>query len=760
MRLLQNLPQLIFVLLFEVFFLNQYLNVIILVSIILYVALVNVFGSIGRYKAFLIILGISQIAVCMILFLKFRVDPDLYPNDQRDYNRLGIHLFKYGVYSDDVVDNTNNVISKRLAPALLENLENSLVPTTYKPVGYPLFIALIYFIIGTTSYRAVLLVQYALYMITTLLLWKFIKNITDEKTAGVVVTVYQFNLPLLFMANSFLTETLAQFLLMVSIYCIKGFWCERPRLRHNIVLGIAWGFLILVRPIFFIYLPLIALGYCLHWLLRKRIYFVQLLGMALLVGIPLVWTIRNTHLAGRITLFSTNGGINIFLGNNPYIINGKAGLWPPNSYVDRALEGLESAEKPDEHYRASLESKIDAGFQKVGVKWMVKNPQRFVSLAVSKLQFIFLPIIDLFANTQPLNSPAGYQYALILLTQGAVFWLLFLFTVFGLVDKRTLPFSLISIPYIAILLLYFGQDRFQTPLYIPMAYIATVGLTKIITFIKRRRWLVVMPMWKVLLYFMLLAVVASHFNYFNDILLGPYKMFIYEAKKANALKSVRNNKNAFFVTEPFLGKDINNDIIKKYTEDRYLDAYLYYKGKVLTTPELLELAEKKNVLTADLDIFNRLDMPGVKEGVILQYETAVSNTPIVSLRNKKILEGLQTEEIMATIPIDVPSQRVFLMKNKKIDPKVRYVEFALHIEKNSYIDIIGNKKIRIKPYTKVGGFIDTVIYFPTEFFSNGLTVLGVNNVLPTHPYSISMDIDDRYTWSARNVQVVRIVTYQ
>lgn len=762
-RLFQNIPQLLFVLLFEGCFLNQNINVAILISIVLYIAIVNILCSIDRSKAFLIVLGISQIAVCTLLFLKFRVDPNLYPNDPRDYNRLGKNLFRYGVYTNYVAGDGSNLAVGEASPkepVFSGNFNDSLKRTTYRPVGYPLFIAFVYTVTGTADYKAVLLTQYLLYMATTLLLWKFVRNITNEDIAGVVVTIYQFNLPLLFLANSFWTETLAQFLFMVSIYCIKGFGGEKPKLMHNVTLGIAGGFLILVRPVFLIYFPFVVLGYCLHWLVGKKIQPKQLLGLMLLVGIPLAWAVRNTYLAGRITSFSTNGGINIFLGNNPYVINGRASNWPPKSYVDGVLEGLGNTEQSGKHYKAFLESETDARFQKTGIGWIVETPQRFLSLAASKLEYIFLPIGDLSANMQHFNSPAGYQYALILLVQSVVFWLLLLFTVFGLVDRRTLPFSLISLPYIVLLLLNFGQDRFQVPLYIPMAYTATIGLTKIIAFIKGKRWLVIVPVWKIFLYFTLLVALAWHFNYFNDTLLGPYKTYIYEAKTANALESVEKDNNTLFVTEPSLSKNPDNEIIKKYTEDRYLDAYLYYKDKILTTPELLELIEKKKILTADLDIFNRLDMPGVREGVMLQYENAVNDTPVVSLKNKKILEGLQTVEIMATSPIDIPSQKVFLMKNKEIDPKVKYIGFTLHIEKNSYIDIIGNKKIRIKPYTKVDGRIDTEIYFPAIFFSSGATVSGVNNTLPTFSHNISMDIDNRYTWSAGNVQVVRIITYQ
>lgn len=110
-----------------------------------------------------------------------------------------------------------------------------------------------------------------------------------------------------------LSETLFTFLLATSIFTAFHLIC-RPAVLLAIALGIVIGLSALTREIG-LYLG-IALLFCLFLkrLLSTRYVLISALAIAVVI---LPWTIRNYERLGGFVLVTTNGPINLYMGNNP-----------------------------------------------------------------------------------------------------------------------------------------------------------------------------------------------------------------------------------------------------------------------------------------------------------------------------------------------------------------------------------------------------------------------------------------------------------
>ena len=154
---------------------------------------------------------------------------------------------------------------RRLADAVLNHFTN--YDGTRTP-GYPVFLAL------TSTDQQAWLVQLALGLITTLLLFYLGWKLTDKAWfAGVIGLAHTLNLGQIFFESNLLTESLTIFLLILTMAGVLV-WLLYPKMRNlwlALLLGTISAITLLVRPLF-IYLPAFLLVF--FWLeprLSKRL---------------------------------------------------------------------------------------------------------------------------------------------------------------------------------------------------------------------------------------------------------------------------------------------------------------------------------------------------------------------------------------------------------------------------------------------------------------------------------------------------------
>ena len=225
-------------------------------------------------------------------------------SDEREYNKLAYNLATQGSYSYDGT------------------------PTAYRPVGYPAFVAAIY----TLKYSPLLVkyLQVLLDLLTALFLYLILGGF-DTRIRILAAAVWAFYPPAMLYANFLMSETLFTFLLVVGLYLLTTIESRSP--GFLLFLGIIHGILVLIKPNFLLFL--LAAGF-----LAQRLKFSRRQIGTIAIGILLVtfpWLLRNYVRLDTPSL-STNGGINLLIGNNPNATGAYAINFPPEAIAGAANE--------------------------------------------------------------------------------------------------------------------------------------------------------------------------------------------------------------------------------------------------------------------------------------------------------------------------------------------------------------------------------------------------------------------------------------
>ena len=216
-------------------------------------------------------------------------------------------------------------------------------------------------------------------------------------------------------------------------------------------------------------------------------------GVVLLLGViaglaPV--TIRNLVVAHQWSLVSSHGGINFYIGNG----EGATGYFHPVAGMRPNVEGLARdahrvAEKAEG--RPLSDAEASSYFTNLAWGWIAKHPLSWVRLLAWKTYAVF--------NSAHVSIPFSYtfyaydagtllRYCLV----GA--WLLVPLGVFGLVRAAPRPWTtpyliwLSFVPsYTASVVLFFITERYQMPLYVPLAIGSGAGVDALIRDFRSRR---------------------------------------------------------------------------------------------------------------------------------------------------------------------------------------------------------------------------------------------------------------------------------
>ncbi len=174
---------------------------------------------------------------------------------------------------------------------------------------------------------------------------------------------------LLYTAGTLYPQTLAAVLLL-TVTALHG--APSPMTdRRAIVHGLLCGLLILMVPAF-IFLPALLAA----WIVFEGRWRWHAIRHAIVIGLAtacllLPWQVRNARVFGRFVFVSTNGGINLLLGNSP--------ATTASSGVRVNLETWQAeARELDEVAR-------DRFYRGAAIDWVRENPRQAAALYVRKL---------------------------------------------------------------------------------------------------------------------------------------------------------------------------------------------------------------------------------------------------------------------------------------------------------------------------------------------------------------------------------------
>ncbi|MEW6481838.1 MAG: glycosyltransferase family 39 protein [bacterium] len=353
------------------------------------------------------------VSLLLLVALIFRLIylSSLKANDPSFYNPpLGTDMLTYDNYAKQILDGTFS----------------NKGPYYYGPL-YFYFLALIYKIFGIDPYFP-RLIQMILGVLTSFLTYLIAKKVFN-KPIGYISLIISILYAMFYIHEGvLLMESLITFLNTLSIFLLLRIE-DNPSYKNIAFAGISLGLSALARANILLFIP-----FLLPWMLINSKFKIQnskflrygFLCLIILLTISPA-TIRNYLVSGRFVLISTNGPVNLWIGNNPYA-DGEY-TYPPSHY-QKMVDDI-------------VRKKGDGAYIDEVIRFFKNNPKGFFLLQLKKF-LLFWQAYEIENNT---NYPMQRNYS----------WLLRLpiFLGFGSVGILALVGTILSIKSLRrILLLY------------------------------------------------------------------------------------------------------------------------------------------------------------------------------------------------------------------------------------------------------------------------------------------------------------------
>jgi 4-amino-4-deoxy-L-arabinose transferase and related glycosyltransferases of PMT family len=245
---------------------------------------------------------------------------------------------------------------------------------TYTTVGYSIFLAFFYRLLGSSIWIAKML-NLVLSTLTNLLVLNIMKKIGIAEALLRLIFVLFVFFPMNIYYNSIVaSEILFTTLLLLcsSIYLSD--------IKHRYVLiGVVTGLNTMIKPFF----PLFALAVILSDLLSQKGFWKSIkkgLIILLIAGVTIVpWLYRNYLLIGEFTYVSNNGGIVLYINNNSQ--NNRGG-WMPADKVENSLVNTSE-------YRSANLTERNKMLSRAAKAWIMSHPKEFVNLGIMRVKRTF-----------------------------------------------------------------------------------------------------------------------------------------------------------------------------------------------------------------------------------------------------------------------------------------------------------------------------------------------------------------------------------
>jgi 4-amino-4-deoxy-L-arabinose transferase-like glycosyltransferase len=178
-------------------------------------------------------------------------------------------------------------------------------PSAIRTPGYPIFLALIYFLFGQSSFPVVA-AQIFLNLLTLFFLYKIALLILPRREAILGTILFSLALESVLTAFFILTETFFAFLVAVITWSLLKYY-KSPSWKWAALAGVTTGLAILARPIAILY-PLVVILVLLISKTNWRTRLANLaIGLALTAAIVTPWLVRNYNTLGVFSLSTISG---------------------------------------------------------------------------------------------------------------------------------------------------------------------------------------------------------------------------------------------------------------------------------------------------------------------------------------------------------------------------------------------------------------------------------------------------------------------
>lgn len=373
------------------------------------------------------------------------------------------------------------------------NLFGNEVP--FQSPAYPMFLALFFRFAGS-NYFLPRLMQIVIGSLNCLVVYTLAKKASPAKVwpariAGIMTAFYG---TLVFFEGDLLMIPLTLFFVNMSLLGLI-LYREKQQLRWPVIAGICFAVAALDRTNMLVFAPVAI------WFLWKGTFFKsrsrQLQSTALyLAGIILVilpFTIHNYWVSRDMVLISSNAGINLFIGNNPYA----PGVFaiPPDIAVRN--DNFKMAE--DVRNAACKESGKNLKPSEVSRFWaskarnfIFKNPVQAARLYAKKIRLMFnqreIPNhLDFLFFKKEITPLLSFLFIGFWIVAPLAFAGIFIRSLLGMTAAQKLYISFIIV-YTVSLLPFFINDRYRLPIVPFLVIFAAFGLTELPNLIQKKMW--------------------------------------------------------------------------------------------------------------------------------------------------------------------------------------------------------------------------------------------------------------------------------
>jgi len=586
--------------------------------------------KIFRQKIFPIYIVVTLAVFASIFFIVF------YPSDSRveigdtmAYHTLASNIKQYRTFGERYQAAIPGLHLFHTMPSGEE------ISTTYRPPGYPAFLALLYLV--SENYYFVAIFQSLLAILSLCFLYKLIRKYFSHKVALISLGLYSL-LPAFYQLNvSFWSESFTQSILIISVYL---FLTGRKIFLNLILPSLLLSWVMLSRPTYAIYLFVILLMIFINYLKHKSIDK-WLLAIFIVTMIPIaIWSVRCSHVTKKPVFISSTTGINLFISNNPYVMNGRASTWPSAEYLTQ--NGIDISRND---YNDAI---LNQQMIKSGLKWIKENPWLFIELVPNRIVYFFAPITNNFLPKGLSGHLPNLFLGVIAIWSNLIFYFLLFFSIIGLWFFPRKKLLLWLLPYLAIIAITYPENRYFFPFVLPMSILAVYGFNGLKN-IKKAKVAI------------LVAIFLTYwqFNYFSPDL---YRQVAMTSKSwseyVDLVQFTRENSDNFFITSAVDGSKNTNVIVKRAPTGNEESFILVSNNKIVSEEEILSKIESGQMYTDLINPFSDLDKiryPKITDQNNLIYEHFEKNA-IFKLSNEI---KIKSEENFLPRNSDRPNQTVY-----------------------------------------------------------------------------------------------------
>ena len=326
--------------------------------------------------------------------------------------------------------------------------------SSFYPLGYPLFLALIYEVFGRHLFL-VRLFQGALGAATCVLTYRLGSKVLGDRVgrlAGVLTVFYP---GLVYMSWRIMAETLFIFLLMWGLNAAIRM-ARRPALREAVTLGLIIGMAQLVKSNLYVF-P----GFLVAWSalalsgsIRRRLILASGLAASFLLVSSTIPVVHLLSSSAGASMMPGNAGYTFWEANNPVapLANGGSVL------AESEPAGKAFIEAQGATVRLAQANNVEKNhlYGYLGLAWIRGNPGRFAVLCLKKLNNAFglFPHAVTFEGSRATETIHLFSYGLIAP-----------FALMGIITTRRhwlicLPLFLVLLSYVCMVLLFYGTPRY------------------------------------------------------------------------------------------------------------------------------------------------------------------------------------------------------------------------------------------------------------------------------------------------------------